>query len=132
MCGHGHTDAEIRKQQRIQENNAQKLYIIKNESQKVKVGLATDVRSRMTQIRTASPEEIEVVAVFDPPHPQAAEKKIHKRLSDRNERGEWFNYDNDDVWSLVEGVELMLGKDTRLKGPKMKREPSKRDNEAQH
>lgn len=54
----------------------------------VKIGKATHVRSRLSQIQTGCPTELEVLAVIR--YYGDLEETIHKDFRHLNTRGEWF------------------------------------------
>lgn len=126
MCGHEHDEnVEVT----TKEVDGKKLYVIQSESGQVKIGIAKNVRQRMKSIRCGSPEEIEVVAVFNPDNAKAAEEKVHSRIADKHEHGEWFDYSDGEVWDLVDAIDLLLG-GCRLIGPKNEKQPSAKKGEA--
>jgi hypothetical protein len=69
-----------------------------------KVGTATDPARRLADLQTASPLPLELVCTID--GDRATETRIHRALSDRRTRGEWFDLPSqptaDDVISLSE------------------------------
>lgn len=57
----------------------------------VKIGHTGNVRSRLSAVRTASPEPVDLVAVI--PGDAGAERALHDRFSDWRCSGEWFRFE---------------------------------------
>jgi hypothetical protein len=56
----------------------------------IKIGRATNFGTRLSAIRSQSPESIEVLGVIEADDPVRLEAEIHARFAVHRERGEWF------------------------------------------
>ena len=72
----------------------------------VKIGVARDVRRRVSAIATSMPFKIDQLAVAD--WPNAEEKRIHHYLASYRIRGEWFymTYKTSTVIDLLRANDL--------------------------
>ena len=86
----------------------QYLYLIKCQ-QFYKIGIANDVQSRLAQLSTGNPFELEVLAVYGYENANAVEAAIHQRYSDVRQRGEWFGLDDHDVIDFEQICQLLGG-----------------------
>ncbi|MFD6912320.1 GIY-YIG nuclease family protein [Streptomyces virginiae] len=68
-----------------------RVYLIGDpKSMRVKIGIASDPKRRLSEIQTGNPVKLVILAVF---HGTArTERDLHKRFSDRRLSGEWFNF----------------------------------------
>ena len=70
------------------------VYIISDINEKIKIGVATDFKNRISSIQTSNSSEIKVEGVIplDNKSDRAKlEKHLHKVFSKHNVRGEWFD-----------------------------------------
>jgi hypothetical protein len=74
----------------------QYLYLIKCQ-QYYKIGVANDVQSRLAQLSTGNPFELEPVTVCGFDNASAVEAVLHQRFESRRVRGEWFDLDSEDL-----------------------------------
>jgi hypothetical protein len=74
----------------------QYLYLIKCQ-QFYKIGIANDVQSRLAQLSTGNPFELQVIRVFGYENAEVVERAIHQRFSQNRRRGEWFELDTNDL-----------------------------------
>jgi hypothetical protein len=72
----------------------QYLYLIRCQ-QFYKIGITNDIKSRLAQLSTGNPFELDVVRVFGYDNAEIVERAIHQRFSDNRKRGEWFELDAD-------------------------------------
>lgn len=68
-----------------------RVYLIGDpKTMKVKIGIASDPKRRLSQIQTGNPEKLVILAVF---HGNArTERELHKRFAARRKSGEWFDF----------------------------------------
>lgn len=55
-----------------------------------KIGIANDVESRLAQLQTGSPYELEIMECYEFENAEIAERAIHQAYSKHRIRGEWF------------------------------------------
>lgn len=85
----------------------QYLYLIRCQ-QYYKIGVASDVQSRLAQLSTGNPFELEPVTVCGFDNASAVETVLHQRFASKRTRGEWFALDADDV-TLIDKIIYLLG-----------------------
>jgi hypothetical protein len=68
----------------------------------VKIGTSVDPRARLMALRTASADELVLVAVTSGGH--KLERQLHLRFSIQRLNGEWFR-PSDELRSLIESLE---------------------------
>lgn len=74
-----------------------------------KIGQSENVNSRVDQLRTALPYEVEHILTIPSADPAVLEASLHARYAERRVRGEWFDldvFDLDDLCALVSDHEL--------------------------
>ena len=86
----------------------QYIYLIKCQ-QYYKIGIANDVQSRLAQLSTGNPFELEVLAVYGFKNANAVEVAIHQRYSGSRKRGEWFFLDDHDLVDFEQICQLLGG-----------------------
>jgi hypothetical protein len=65
------------------------VYLIKMDSC-YKIGIAQDVESRLAQLQTGSPYDLEVVQCYEFQNAQTVEGALHQKFGSVRMRGEWF------------------------------------------
>lgn len=85
----------------------QYLYLIKCQ-QYYKIGVASDVESRLAQLSTGNPFPLKVEIVYKFDNADIVERAIHQKLKSKRVRGEWFELSYDDTVELHK-LCLMLG-----------------------
>lgn len=85
----------------------QYLYLLKCQ-QFYKIGIANDVQSRLTQLSTGNPFDLDVLAVYGFSNASPVETAIHQRYSGVRQRGEWFSLDEHDLLD-IEQICILLG-----------------------
>lgn len=79
---------------KIADTPGPKVYFLRaGESGAVKIGFATDLRSRIRGIETGNHEELHIIAAMN--GTAADEKALHKKFAAYRIRGEWFKYAGD-------------------------------------
>ena len=80
------------------------VYFIKNgsSSNKIKIGSAIDIDKRILSYQTAFYEKIFIVGYIKSDDYIFLEKEIHKTFSDKRIKGEWFEIDQLDFYTLRE------------------------------
>jgi len=83
------------------------LYIIRcNEF--YKIGVASDVQTRLAQLQTGNPHRLEVVRYYEFVSPEPVEKSIHQKFSAKRGNGEWFLLSTNDLRD-VDAICNLLG-----------------------
>lgn len=80
------------------------IYFIKQGSY-VKIGYSTLFKKRLTQLQTASPVKLEVLALIK--GEKTDEKNYHDTFKHINSNGEWFYY-NDEIISFIDSLDKSL------------------------
>lgn len=78
------------------------VYIIKGKEY-YKIGLANDVKKRMSQLQISCPFNLSIFAIISLKTRNVAttlEKDLHERMSKKGIRGEWFNLDKEDLTNI--------------------------------
>jgi hypothetical protein len=78
------------------------VYLIKAKNGYVKIGISNDVSVRMSQLRTASPIELELVDHFHVPGAKEIESQLHQEYSESHDHNEWFDLTRRDISDLVD------------------------------
>jgi hypothetical protein len=93
------------------------IYVVRSEPGPVKVGIATNPRARLSQLRTASavPLHLDFAAETEG-DARALERRAHAILAERRLAGEWFNIDSREAVAAVRRAAQELG--VALYGPR--------------
>lgn len=80
------------------------VYFIKHGSQgnKIKIGSAIDIDKRIASYQTAFYSKIFIVGYIKCDEHIFVEKELHKLFSDKRIKGEWFEIDNYDLFTIKE------------------------------
>ncbi|HSA46608.1 MAG TPA: replication initiator protein A [Candidatus Competibacteraceae bacterium] len=77
------------------------VYIIHNGQGKYKIGYTNgELRKRLLQLQTASPERLYVEMIIKSDQPLILEKEFHDLFSQKRIHGEWFNLDEIDLINI--------------------------------
>lgn len=68
------------------------VYLI-TDGEHVKIGVAQNVRGRLSTLQGANARELRVVACIKSSDPYRIESELHQRFQDKRLRGEWFRDD---------------------------------------
>lgn len=91
------------------------LYFIREEFKGlVKIGITSNVRTRMGTLQTSCPQNLELIGYLETEYAESLEKFIHDRFSDRNYLREWFTFSDDEIEMILNfcGVNIALPKET--------------------
>ena len=77
------------------------VYFVRNNEGHCKIGMTTDLRSRMSQLQVSSSTSLELVFVIHSDKPELLEQEMHKRFQHKWIRGEWFSLDDSDFNTLL-------------------------------
>lgn len=81
---------------------SKKVYLIKESFRGlVKIGIATNLRSRLSALQTSCPQELDIIGYIDAKKPRVLERELHKRYAHLHHRGEWFSLSNDDIDTIL-------------------------------
>ena len=83
----------------VSETDNSGVYVMKCQG-RYKIGVSGCVSKRLEKLNTASPFEVELVAVFPTSIPYPLEKHLHHNFSMQNVKGEWFALDPQDLERL--------------------------------
>ena len=76
-------------------------FVIERKSDAIKIGVATDIRRRLAQLQTGSPNKLELMGWITPEDDYGTEKVLHKRYNEKRVPGgggkEWFAISQDVV-----------------------------------
>ena len=67
-----------------------------------KIGIATNLRKRVSNIQTSNPFKVTLVAYTKTENVFADELELHELFKDKRVRGEWFKLNDDDLFYLRE------------------------------
>jgi len=62
-----------------------------------KIGVSHQVESRLEQLMTQPPFDIELICTIETENMHALEKRLHKRFDAKRKNGEWFELEEIDV-----------------------------------
>lgn len=65
------------------------VYVVESQG-RYKIGMSTNVRSRISSLQTSNPYPITIVRVFWADNPEQLERQLHARFARRRLVGEWF------------------------------------------
>lgn len=76
-------------------------FVIERKSDAIKIGVATDIRRRLAQLQTGSPNKLKLMGWITPEDDYGTEKELHKRYKEKRVPGgggkEWFAISQDGV-----------------------------------
>jgi hypothetical protein len=73
----------------------QYLYLIRSSGEEVyKIGIASDVRSRIASLQTGNPYKLELADCYSFPSAEAVERVLHMKIEGVRMIGEWFRLDS--------------------------------------
>ena len=76
-----------------------KVYFIRSENGLVKIGIASDVYSRLGNLNTASPIELELLFWIQCDNARRTEVSLHNIFESKRVKGEWFKLTDEDlIW----------------------------------
>jgi hypothetical protein len=103
------------------------IYVVRSEPGPVKVGIATNPRARLSQLRTASavPLHLDFAAETEG-DARALERRAHALLAERRLAGEWFAVDSREAVAAVRRAAQELGFTLRRTGMSSARHPPAR------
>ena len=82
------------------------IYIIKCIGQNiVKIGRSINPHSRLQGIKVACPFDVELIFTAQCSNYREVEQYLHKKLSDKHMRGEWFKVSDSDLKDIIKEVE---------------------------
>ena len=87
------------------------IYVIASEAGPVKIGIATDVPTRLSALKTGSPWPLSLAAAVEVEGSSAErlERSSHEALADRRMTGEWFNCSAEEAIKAVRNAADSLG-----------------------
>lgn len=78
---------------------AQCLYIIECQGY-YKIGVATDIESRLAQLSTGNPFPLKVSVLYKFDNAEPVERALHQCYKESRQRGEWFKLSYDDLKNI--------------------------------
>lgn len=91
------------------------IYVIASEAGPVKIGIATDVQSRLSALKTASPWPLSLAAAVEVESGSAEllERSSHEALASFRMAGEWFSCSASEAIEAVRNAADSLGLDVK-------------------
>ena len=66
-----------------------------------KIGITKrDINKRISELQTGNPNKITLIKSYESDNYLKIESWLHKKFKPKNEKGEWFNLSDDDVFSF--------------------------------
>lgn len=73
------------------------VYVITSEQGRYKIGRTVSMSSRMANLNTVSPYNLQLICTFKCADPKQLEEKLHLKFAPSRKRGEWFDLSSDEV-----------------------------------
>lgn len=86
------------------------LYVLKTGANYYKIGLASEIKSRISQLQTGCPTPIETVALHDVIFPKKIEALSHREMKQYAIRGEWFEVPDDRIDEFLAEVSDLVAR----------------------
>lgn len=83
------------------------IYFIHSDNGLTKIGIAKDVKLRLTTLNIGSPVELSLLFYFESQNAKRAEANLHKRFSQKRVKGEWFNLSDKDISWIKENYDII-------------------------
>lgn len=77
----------------------------------VKIGIADNLKHRLSGLQTSNPRKLEVLCIIPCKSRQEMQKyeiKLHKRFSERQALGEWFYINRKDIMTVKEELNVEM------------------------
>lgn len=78
------------------------VYIIQSDTGFIKIGMTSNLKSRLKTLRSASPHELELLGYVKTNKYGFLEKLIHKHFAEYNKNGEWFDVKLEKVLEYID------------------------------
>ena len=99
------------------------VYLIRlGETDYFKVGMTTNIASRLGTLQNATPFELHIVAIADHVNAFAVEHDIHDSLKEFHVRNEWFQCEQPEITRIFRIVSAMATIDQALDDPALDKE----------
>jgi hypothetical protein len=86
------------------------LYLIRCREEAFKIGIASDVRSRIASLQTGNPYKLNLAACWMFPNAEVVERVLHMKFEGSRMVGEWFQLNEDQLVQLARICEMLDGK----------------------
>lgn len=87
--------------QRRKHKRSSILYLIRESlTNATKIGIASNLESRLSSLQTGSVQELSVLAYFPIKGAKTQENHLHQRYAHKHVRGEWFDLSDDDIETI--------------------------------
>jgi hypothetical protein len=86
------------------------LYLIRCREEAFKIGIASDVRSRIASLQTGNPYKLELAACYSFPSAEVVERALHMKFDGVRMVGEWFNLDTEQLKQFAQICNMLDGK----------------------
>ena len=96
-----------------------KLYLIRSE-QYIKIGIASDVDTRLSEMQVGNPCKLSIEAVFNVGEAQQLEGVFHKLYRHKRVSGEWYRHDQDEIMNIGRICKIYIGTHSRKKADYIK------------
>jgi hypothetical protein len=85
------------------------LYLIKCNDRFYKIGKATNMQERMSQLQTGNPYKLCLIAAYGFPNATVVERCLHQRFVNARTNGEWFGLSDKDLEDFIQLCEMLGG-----------------------
>ena len=79
-----------------------RLYLLFADNGLIKIGIASQVKNRIAQIKSSSPVPVECLLSVESDDCDRLEKNLHLKFRDKRVKGEWFALSYTDVLELID------------------------------
>ena len=86
--------------------NVYLLYDIENNLYKIGFTRGT-VENRLAQLQTGNATKLSIIRTFECEHPSLVEHHLHAKFSSKQVLNEWYDLEDDDVFSFLESCETI-------------------------
>jgi len=73
------------------------VYLIKSDENLYKIGYSKNVNKRLKQLKTANPNNLQIVETYKSAFPRKLENYLHNIFKHKRVSGEWFDLDISDI-----------------------------------
>jgi hypothetical protein len=86
------------------------LYLIRCKQEAFKIGIASDVRSRVASLQTGNPYKLELAACYSFPSAEAVERVLHMKFDAVRMVGEWFRLSDNQLYEFTQICQMLDGR----------------------
>lgn len=86
----------------------------------VKIGMARDVKKRLSSLQTGSPSPMYLLGHFDSRNDRQTEGLLHAKFREKRVSGEWFNLGEDDIEQIKAQFQFVDAEPTASRTPRLR------------